>query len=171
MVPCTSHQSTGCKHMLFVALCRAAETQPPPLQELSAAQRKRLKKKAKAKGGKAEPADEEPAEDTSSKKAGGKKAGGKAVSAAVRKMQEQVEARRAAEEAARLAEEERIRKVGLRLVTGCPARAWYLPSQLAGMMWVLSRLAQHAARGQWEWPSLCVAHTTPASRCAADKRQ
>ena len=79
-------------------------------QELSAAQRKRLKKKAKAKGGKAEPADEEPAEEASKK--GGKKApAGKGVSAAVRKMQEQVEARRAAEEAAREAEEERIRKV------------------------------------------------------------
>ena len=107
--------------MLVVAVRCAAEqgmTRSHDLQELTAAQRKRLKKKAKAKGGKAEAADEEPAEDTSSKKAGAKKAGGKPVSAAVRKMQEQVEARRAAEEAARLAEEERIRKVGLMLLDG-----------------------------------------------------
>ena len=51
------------------------------------------------------------AEAAPAKKGAKKGPAGKAPSAAVRKLQEEVDRRRAAEEAARLAEEERIRKV------------------------------------------------------------
>ena len=85
-------------------------------QELSGAQKKKLKKKAKAKADKAgageEEAEAEAAEPAPAKKGAKKVAGGKAPSAAVRKLQEDLERRRVAEEAARQAEEERIRQVG-----------------------------------------------------------
>lgn len=69
------------------------------LQELTAAQKKKLKKKAKDKAKKAD-GDE-----------GGKKGPVKKESAAVRKLREEMERQKAAEEAAQRAEEERIRKV------------------------------------------------------------
>lgn len=83
------------------------------MQELTAAQKKRLKKKGKDKAKKAGGEDEgedAPAEAAAPSK-GKKAAGGKKVSAAVRKMQEEVEARRAAEEEAARIQEERMRAV------------------------------------------------------------
>ena len=95
----------------FSSACCAGPSETRWLvQELSAAQKKRLKKKAKKKD---EPGDEEAPEAAAKpgKKDAKKAPGGKPVSAAVRKIQEEVERRRAAEEAAAAAEAERVRKV------------------------------------------------------------
>ncbi|KAL0036218.1 hypothetical protein WJX79_008552 [Trebouxia sp. C0005] len=76
-------------------------------KEMTAAEKKKAKKKAREKAKKAGG----DADDTAAPAGGTAKKGGKKVSAAVRKMQEEVEARQKAEaEAARLAEEQRIRE-------------------------------------------------------------
>ena len=72
------------------------------LQELTAAQKKKLKKKAKEKAKKADGGDKE---------AGGKKGPAKKESAAVRKLREDLERQKAEQEAAKKAEEERLRQV------------------------------------------------------------
>ncbi|KAK9798489.1 hypothetical protein WJX73_000508 [Symbiochloris irregularis] len=87
-------------------------------KELSAAQKKKLKKKAKAKATKGAAGDgDEGADDAEAAPApttgkGAKKgaAAAKGPTAALRKIQEEVERRRLAEEAARAEEEERIRR-------------------------------------------------------------
>ncbi len=89
------------------------------MQELTAAQKKRLKKKGKDKAKKAgddddADADEPAAAATPAK--GKKAAGGKKVSAAVKKMQEEMEARRAAEEEADRIEAERVLAVSMLFV-------------------------------------------------------
>ncbi|DBA78850.1 TPA: hypothetical protein ACH3X1_008737 [Trebouxia sp. C0004] len=76
-------------------------------KEMTAAEKKKAKKKAREKAKKAGG----DADDTAAPAGSSVKKGGKKVSAAVRKMQEEVEARQKAEaEAARLAEEQRIRE-------------------------------------------------------------
>ena len=70
------------------------------LQELTAAQKKKLKKKAKEKAKKAD-----------DKEGTGKKGPAKKESAAVRKLREDLERQKAEQEAAQKAEEERIRQV------------------------------------------------------------
>lgn len=72
------------------------------MQELTAAQRKKLKKKAKDK-----------AKKTDDKEGTGKKGPAKKESAAVRKLREDLERQKAEQEAAKKAEEERILQVPL----------------------------------------------------------
>ena len=81
------------------------------MQELTAAQKKKLKKKAKDKAKKAD-----------DKEGTGKKGPAKKESAAVRKLREDLERQKAEQEAAQKAEEERIRQVSfwLRLKILCP---------------------------------------------------
>lgn len=98
-------------------------------QELTAAQKKKLKKKAKEKekkkGGGAE-GDEEGEEGAEAKK--GKKPG-KQPNAAVKRLQEELERKRIAEEERQRAEEERIRQVCIQRPTPNPNSCFQIPIQ------------------------------------------